>query len=76
MPHYTITMGIGTIMDAKKVLLFGSGKANAIKATLEELITAMVPAAIVQLYRHAYVLLDEAAEALDNRHHHGIIEPK
>ena len=37
----------------------------------------MVPATIVQLHRHAHVLIDEAAaEALDYCHHHGIIEPK
>jgi glucosamine-6-phosphate deaminase len=78
-PRYAITMGIGTIMDAKQVLLVSSGasKADAIKATLEGPITAMVPATIVQLHRHAYVLLDEAAASkLHYRHHHGIIEPK
>ena len=78
-PRYAITMGIGTIMDARKVLLLGSGagKVNAIKATLEGPITAMVPATIVQLHRHAHILIDEAAAAtLDYRHHHGVIEPK
>ncbi len=78
-PRYAITMGIGTIMNAKKLLLLGSGegKANAIKATLEGPITAMVPATIVQLHRHASVLIDEAAAStLAYRHHHGIIEPK
>ena len=78
-PRHAITMGIGTIMDARKVLLLGTGagKANAIKATLEGPITAMVPATIVQLHRHAHVLLDEdAAAGLAYRHHHGITEPK
>ena len=78
-PQYAITMGIGTIMDARKVLLLGSGagKADAIKATLEGPITAMVPATIVQLHRHAQILIDDAAAAkLDYRHHHGITEPK
>ncbi len=78
-PQHAITMGIGTIMDAKKVLLIGngSGKADAIKATLEGPITAMVPATIVQLHRHAHILLDEAAASkLQYRHHHGITEPK
>ena len=78
-PHYAITMGVGTIMDAKKLLLVasGDGKADAVKATLEGPITAMVPATIVQLHRHAHVLVDEAAASkLEHRHHHGIIEPK
>ena len=78
-PHFAITMGIGTIMDAKKILLLGSGsgKAHAIQSTLEGPITAMVPATIVQLHRHAHVLVDEEAAAkLQYRHHHGITEPK
>ncbi len=78
-PRYAITMGVGTIMDARKVLLLGSGsgKTAAIKATLEGPITAMVPATIVQLHRHAHILVDEAAAAtLEYRHHHGITEPK
>lgn len=78
-PRYAITMGIGTIMDAKNLLLVcsGAGKANAIKATLEGPITAMVPATIVQLHRNAHVLIDEAsASTLEYRHHHGITEPK
>ncbi len=78
-PRYAITMGIGTIMDAKNLLLLGSGegKANAIKATLEGPITAMVPATIVQLHQHASVLIDEAAAStLEYHHHDGIIEPK
>ena len=78
-PRYAITMGIGTIMDAKNLLLLGSGegKANAIKTTLEGPITAMVPATIVQLHQHAHILIDEAAaSSLEYYHHHGIIEPK
>lgn len=78
-PEYAITMGIGTIMEAKKLLLVASGerKANAIKDTLEGPVTAMCPATIVQLHRHAHVIVDdEAASALDYRHHHGIAEPK
>jgi len=78
-PRYAITMGVGTIMAAKTVLLLSSGesKANAIRATLEGPITAMVPATIVQLHQRAYVIIDEAAASkLEYRHHHGIIEPK
>lgn len=78
-PSYAITMGIGTIMDARTLLLVasGEGKADAIKATLEGPVTAMVPSTIVQLHRHAYVIIDEAAASrLTYRHHHGISEPK
>ncbi|MBD3274633.1 MAG: glucosamine-6-phosphate deaminase [Candidatus Marinimicrobia bacterium] len=76
-PKYAITMGVGTIMDAKKLLLLasGEGKANAIKDTLEGPITAMVPATIVQMHQQAHVLVDEeAASKLKFDHHQGIVE--
>lgn len=62
-PKYAITMGIGTIMDARKLLMLasGKGKANAIKNTTEGPISAMVPATIVQMHQHATLLIDEAA---------------
>ncbi|MDZ7291956.1 MAG: glucosamine-6-phosphate deaminase [candidate division KSB1 bacterium] len=64
-PKYAITMGVGTIMDAKKLLLLASGeaKANAIAATCEGPISAMCPASIVQLHRYAFVIVDKAAAA-------------
>jgi len=62
-PKYAITMGVGTIMDAKELLLLASseGKADAIKATCEGPITAMWPATIVQMHRLATVIVDKAA---------------
>ncbi len=62
-PKYAITMGVGTIMDARKLLMLagGKGKADAIKNTIEGPISAMVPATIVQMHRHATLLIDEAA---------------
>ncbi len=78
-PRFAITMGIGTIMEAKKLLLVasGEGKANAIKAALEGPLTAMCPASIVQMHRYALIVIDEAAASkLDYKHHQGIIEPK
>jgi glucosamine-6-phosphate deaminase len=62
-PKYAITMGVGTIMDAKTLLLIasGEGKAAAIQATCEGPITAMWPATIVQMHRHATVIVDKAA---------------
>jgi glucosamine-6-phosphate deaminase len=78
-PRFAITMGIGTIMEARRLLLVasGKGKARAIKATLEGPVTAMVPATIVQLHRDAFIMIDEgAASECDYRHHSGISEPK
>ena len=62
-PTLAITMGVGTIMDAKSLLLLatGAGKADAIHATCAGPITARWPATIVQMHRHATVIVDEPA---------------
>ncbi len=62
-PRYAITMGVGTIMDAKELLLLAnkSGKADAVKAAVEGPITAMCPASIIQMHRSAFVFLDKDA---------------
>lgn len=64
-PKYAITMGIGTIMDARQLILLanGDGKAEAIAKTCEGPITAMVPATIVQLHPRATIIVDKAAAA-------------
>lgn len=64
-PKYAITMGIGTIMDARQLILLanGAGKAEAIAKTCEGPITAMVPATIVQLHPKATIIVDKAASA-------------
>ncbi len=62
-PKYAITMGIGTIMEARELLMLasGPGKADAIKATVEGPITAMVPATIMQMHRKAILIVDKDA---------------
>lgn len=62
-PSYAITMGIGTIMDARQLLLLANkaNKADAIVKTVEGPITAMVPATIVQLHPKAVIITDKAA---------------
>lgn len=62
-PKYAITMGVGTIMDAKELMLLAnkSSKADAVKASVEGPITAMCPASIIQMHRNAFVLLDRDA---------------
>jgi glucosamine-6-phosphate deaminase len=62
-PKYAITMGVGTIMDAKELLLVasGKGKADAIKAAVEGPITAMCPASIIQMHNEAFVIVDNDA---------------
>ncbi len=70
-PKYAITMGVGTIMEAKKLLLLANGnnKADAIKATVEGPIMAKYPATIVQLHRYATIVVDkEAASKLEREY--------
>ncbi len=65
-PKYAITMGIGTILDSRLLLLLASGKqkAQAIKDTVEGPITAKLPASIVQMHRKAILIVDEDAGSL------------
>ena len=62
-PHHCITMGIGTILDARHNLLlaFGKGKARAIAEAVEGPVTSMNPASVLQLHPKTTVCLDEAA---------------
>ncbi|HRJ71954.1 MAG TPA: glucosamine-6-phosphate deaminase [Terrimicrobiaceae bacterium] len=64
-PHHVITMGVGTIMEARHVLLlaFGEKKAQAIADTVEGPVSAMVPASILQMHPTATILLDDPAAA-------------
>jgi glucosamine-6-phosphate deaminase len=62
-PHHVITMGIGTIMESKQVLLmaFGEKKADAIRDAVEGPVTSMNPASVLQMHPTAKVCLDEKA---------------
>lgn len=62
-PHLSITMGIGTILESKKVVLLATGenKAEAIKATVEGPVTAACPASALQLHEQVVLVIDEAA---------------
>ncbi len=62
-PGLGITMGIGTIMEAKQILLLATGeqKTEAIKAAVEGPITAMCPASVLQMHRKVTAIIDEAA---------------
>ncbi|KAA0011942.1 glucosamine-6-phosphate deaminase [Billgrantia pellis] len=66
-PTHAITLGIGTIMEARRLLLLASGsaKAAAVSDALEGPITPEVPASVVQRHPRVTVLIDaEAATAL------------
>ncbi|MFC6061084.1 glucosamine-6-phosphate deaminase [Streptomyces ochraceiscleroticus] len=62
-PHHVITQGIGTILEARHLVLLatGEGKADAVAQTVEGPVSALVPASALQLHPHATVVVDEAA---------------
>jgi glucosamine-6-phosphate deaminase len=62
-PHHVITMGIGTILEARRILLlgFGASKADALAAAIEGPLSPLVPASALHLHPRTHVLLDEAA---------------
>lgn len=62
-PLHAITMGIGTILDSREIVLlaFGEGKAEAVANMAEGPITASVPASALQLHPNVKVFLDKAA---------------
>lgn len=62
-PTMAITMGIGTIMNARSILLLatGAGKSKAIRDTVEGPVTAMVPASVLQFHDDVTLMIDEEA---------------
>lgn len=60
-PTQAITMGIGSILDARKVVLLASGanKADAVAGALEGPVTSMVPASALQLHRFSTFVITE-----------------
>jgi glucosamine-6-phosphate deaminase len=64
-PYHVITMGIGTIMDARQCLMlaFGANKTQAVAEAVEGPITSMNPASVLQMHGVTKVCLDEAAAA-------------
>ena len=62
-PHHVLTQGIGTILEARHLLLLATGaaKADAVAAAVEGPLSAGCPASALQLHPHATVVLDEAA---------------
>ena len=62
-PKSALTMGIGTILKAKKIILLASGenKKDAIAALLNDEITSKVPATVLKLHNDVTVICDKAA---------------
>ncbi len=66
MPRYAMTMGIGSIMRSKKILLIATGesKAKAIKAMVSGEITPRIPCSILNEHKDVVIMLDKAAASL------------
>ncbi|MHC6592310.1 glucosamine-6-phosphate deaminase [Arthrobacter sp. C152] len=62
-PHHVLTQGLGTIMEARHVILLATGaqKAQAVRDFVEGPVAAICPASVLQFHPHATVLVDEAA---------------
>ena len=62
-PRHCLTEGLGTIMEARHLVLLatGRGKAEAVHHLVEGPISALWPATIIQMHPHATVLVDDAA---------------
>ncbi len=65
-PRKAITMGMGSIMGAKKVLLLASGenKAEAVRDSFSGFISTETPASLLQLHRDVLVVVDQEAASL------------
>lgn len=62
-PRRAITMGVGTIMRAKRIYLmaWGEGKAGIIQQTVEGDIKESIPATYLQEHKNTTIVLDEAS---------------
>src|ERR687887_2609172 len=75
-PVYAITMGVGTILDARRLVLVASGtaKAKAIAQAVEGPVNGMVKGSALQVHKDAVVIVDEdAASGLAMRDYYDFI---
>jgi len=64
-PHFAITMGVGTILESKEILFLanGAGKSEIVARAIEGPVTSQVTTSILQIHPKAIAILDEAAAA-------------
>jgi glucosamine-6-phosphate deaminase len=62
-PHEAISMGVGTILNAKAIVMIATGeaKANAVERMLRGPVTTQLPASFLQLHPNVELYLDRAA---------------
>lgn len=77
-PKYAITVGIGTILDSRAIMLLATGaaKADAVAAMIEGPLGAFCPASALQLHPRVTVVLDrEAASTLALKEYYFQVHP-
>ena len=62
-PRYAITMGVRTILEARRIVLmaWGQHKAGIVRTSIEGEITSQVPASFLQEHDQVHFILDQAA---------------
>jgi glucosamine-6-phosphate deaminase len=65
-PTKAITMGIGAIMNARKIVLIATGtsKAEVVRSLKDSLISTNIPATILKTHQNVVVILDKKAAGL------------
>lgn len=68
-PRYAVTMGIGTILEAREIILLANkaNKADAVAALVQGPVAASCPASACQLHPHVTVIVDKDAAGKLNR---------
>jgi len=75
-PDRALTMGVGTILDAREIILLATGtrKADIIARAVEGPITSMISASAIQLHPNCKVIVDEdAASYLRGREYYDFV---
>src|SRR5207302_10452725 len=78
-PVYAITMGVGTILEARKILLLANGKkkADAVAQAVEGPVTSMITASALQMHEDTTVYVDDdAASKLQMREYYDWVQQK
>ena len=62
-PRHALTMGVGSIMKARKIILLASGKnkRDAVRALTDDTITTQNPATLLKLHKDVIIICDEEA---------------
>ena len=78
-PVYCVTMGVGTILEARKLILLasGAGKAKAVVDAIEGPVSSMCTASALQLHPDSVICVDvPAVEKLDMREYYEWVQAK